>query len=453
MTNILNYRRILLSSVVIAFVASLVFAGTQAFFSDTETSTGNTFTAGAIDLKIDSEQHYNNAVCTNGVWVLDEGEEAIDPQYPVLGESCGGTWELTDLEDGVHTFFNFLDIKPGDEGENTISLHIDGNPAWACIDINLTKNDDVSSNEPELAAGDDENTDSIFDGELAQNLKFAAWLDQGSIIGFQGEGDPEEGDNIWQGEDDEPMLFSNDSGPASDVLGGKTYALADSNTGFGPIPGGETQYIGLAWCAGTQAIVGDTLTCDGAGMGNEAQTDEMVADITFRVEQSRNNDQFECGSVFPEPDATSLRLENETEVVDGPWIVHSDDDIFADLTWEGDGDTFNYDLVAQGLAASTAYSLIYYADGWPGNNPGAFIGQHTTDGSGAFSDLGNSVDLGVDMPTSPDGNLAVGAKIWLVLSADYNGGALSTGPMTAWNPSQYLFEGNVYIHYDDTDSI
>ena len=45
-----------------------------------------------------------------------------------------------------------------------------------------------------------------------------------------------------------------------------------------------------------------------------------------------------------------------------------------------------------------------------------------------------------------------GAKIWLVLSADYNGGNPSTGPMTAWNPGSYLFEGNVYVHYNDTDN-
>jgi predicted ribosomally synthesized peptide with SipW-like signal peptide len=32
---------------------------TGAFFSDTETSTGNTFQAGAIDLKVDNTSYYN----------------------------------------------------------------------------------------------------------------------------------------------------------------------------------------------------------------------------------------------------------------------------------------------------------------------------------------------------------------------------------------------------------
>lgn len=436
-------KKILLSLSAIAFVGVVVAGATGAFFSDTETSTGNTFAAGEIDLKVDSVQHYNGHECIvnedtqtsqNMPYVWGPGTNP----YPVAGTACGGTWALTDLQDGVQTFFNFLDIKPGDEGENTISLHIDSNSAWACIDVNLTKNDDVSSTEPELAVvGETANTDSIFDGELAQNIKFAAW----------GETD---GDNIW--EQGEPLLFSNESGPASDVLGGKTYTLADSVTGT-PLPGGSTSYIGLAWCAGNQVVSTstNTITCDGAGMGNITQTDSMVADIAFRVEQSRNNPNFLC-STATQTNPNALRLENETEVVGGPWIVHSDDEIYADLTWTGDGPTFDYTLNAQGLATSTAYSLIYYADGWPGNNPGAFIGTHTTDGTGAIVGAGGNPNLGVDLPTLPDGNFAVGAKIWLVLSSDYNSGSSSTGPMTAWNPTQYLFEGNVYIQYNDTDN-
>ena len=277
----------------IAAVAAVAIGATTAYFSDTETSTGNTFTAGAIDLKVDSTQHYNGMVCTiqgtgGSTWQPESGTQP--PFYPAQGSPCDGTWTLTDLQNGVQKFFNFTDIKPGDNGENTISLHIVSNPAWACVDVNLTKNDDVSSTEPELATGDPANGDSIFDGELAQNIKFAAW----------GETD---GDNIW--EVGEPLLFSNKSGPASDVLGGRTYTLADSATGT-PLPGGSTSYIGLAWCAGTQAIVGNTITCDGAGMGNNTQTDSMVASVAFRVEQSRNNGQFVCGgsnqeSQSPEP--------------------------------------------------------------------------------------------------------------------------------------------------------
>ena len=132
--------------------------------------------------------------------------------FPVEYSACDGTWVAADL--GAQKFFNFADIKPGDSGEDTISLNVTNNDAWACVDVNVTKNDDVSSTEPELESGDVANTGSLLDGELAQNVYFTAWAD--------------DGDNVWEA--NEPLLFSNKSGPASDVLNGKTYALADSTT-------------------------------------------------------------------------------------------------------------------------------------------------------------------------------------------------------------------------------
>jgi predicted ribosomally synthesized peptide with SipW-like signal peptide len=45
-------KKILLSLMVIGLVAALAGAGLYAIFSDTETSTGNTFTAGTLDLKV-----------------------------------------------------------------------------------------------------------------------------------------------------------------------------------------------------------------------------------------------------------------------------------------------------------------------------------------------------------------------------------------------------------------
>ncbi|GAI22921.1 unnamed protein product [marine sediment metagenome] len=46
-------RQALLALVAIGLVASLAGAGTMAYFNDTETSEGNTFTAGTLDLKVD----------------------------------------------------------------------------------------------------------------------------------------------------------------------------------------------------------------------------------------------------------------------------------------------------------------------------------------------------------------------------------------------------------------
>lgn len=302
-------KTIVTSLGMIVFVAAIVAGGTGAFFSDTETSTGNTFTAGAIDLKVDSEQHYNNMICVKNQgegysWVAEPGFTPGVGHYPAPGTPCFGSWEAADL--GAQTFFGFTDIKPGDEGENTISLHVTSNPAWACVDVSLTENDDATCVEPENSAegvgvcGTD--GAPAFDGELAENMKFAAWLDQGSIVGWQGKtADPTEGDNKWLGrQSPEALLFSNETGAASDVLGGVSYTLAAPNVNGGtPMTPNQTNYIGLQWCAGTQTVGATTITCDGTLMGNDAQTDTMKANIAFRVEQSRNNPNFRC--VFPRP--------------------------------------------------------------------------------------------------------------------------------------------------------
>jgi predicted ribosomally synthesized peptide with SipW-like signal peptide len=323
----------------IVFVAAIVAGGTGAFFSDTETSTGNVFTAGAIDLTVDSTQHYNNAVCVLNTqteeipgdyyWQLEPGEVLDNPQYPVIGTACDGTWLATNL--GAHKFFNFLDVKPGDTGENTISLHVDNNDAYACIDVSITKNDDVTCTEPENDAEGTTtpcNTDGLpdFDGELAQNLEFFAWLDDGAVDGFQNATttvDATEGDNIWQA--GELPLFTNIIGPASDALDGESYTLADPI--IGALVGSTTYYIGLEWCAGDLTTSGPgLLSCDGSTMGNDAQTDSMVADFAFRVEQARNNPNFSCTprQELPNPILTLEKQVNQdgvAPVADANWTL------------------------------------------------------------------------------------------------------------------------------------
>lgn len=57
-------KKILLSAAVIIPVLALVIGGTIAFYNDTETSSGNIFTAGSIDLKVDHlKQTYNGVDC------------------------------------------------------------------------------------------------------------------------------------------------------------------------------------------------------------------------------------------------------------------------------------------------------------------------------------------------------------------------------------------------------
>ena len=99
-------------------VGAVVFVGaTGAFLSDTETSTGNVFTAGAIDLEVDNESYYNQNVCvenpnggSNEPYWIWQGNSP----YPVPGTPCSTSFEPSNL-DGL-LFFNFRDLKPDDEG-------------------------------------------------------------------------------------------------------------------------------------------------------------------------------------------------------------------------------------------------------------------------------------------------------------------------------------------------
>jgi len=54
-------KKIIISLSIMAMVAGIVIGATGAFFSDTETSTGNTFTAGTIDIAIDGQNPWSES--------------------------------------------------------------------------------------------------------------------------------------------------------------------------------------------------------------------------------------------------------------------------------------------------------------------------------------------------------------------------------------------------------
>ena len=274
MTNLFTARIVLGSAIILAIAAAAIGA-TFAFLSDTENSEGNTFDAGVLDLKIDNTSYYNGA------------------------ESPTTTWELDDL-DG-HLFFNFQDLKPGDWGEDTISIHVINNNAFGCFDSTLTSDDDVSSNEPELLVDDPEDENDLLDGELGSNIDFIFWVD--------------DGDNVLEATEAQNGVIS--EGKANEVLNGLSVTLADSLTNlFGgnpgdPLVGAQTYYIAKAWCFGTliQSPVADGagvdptvnggVTCDGTGLDNSTQTDKLTADIMFSAIQHRDNPTFTCDPITP----------------------------------------------------------------------------------------------------------------------------------------------------------
>ena len=299
-------RRILLSLATLILVGALATTATRALLSDEETSTGNTFTAGAIDLGVDNHSYYNGNECVD---VGTEGQpnyvwQGTEP-YPEPGTPCETSWNLDyDIQHDdqgatqIRKFFAFDDLKPGDWGEDTISLHVDNNDAYLCADVTLTSNDDNGITEPEGEDGD--TTDGQGNGELADAITFYWWAD--------------DGDNVY--ESDEQLLPAGPLG-ALGVDETATIALADItqniwNDGLAPgaLPAGGVVYIGKAWCFGDGTGLtpysqdGDgnpdggpserPVQCNGAPLNNLTQTDSATMDITFRAVQARHNDNFAC---------------------------------------------------------------------------------------------------------------------------------------------------------------
>jgi len=179
-------------------------------------------------------------------------------------------WREKDLEQG-DTFFNFGDVKPADWGTNLLSFHVNTNDAFVCLipgGIVENENDVV---DPEITAGDNLLT-GIPNGELGANLEFMLWEDNG--------------DGVYQ--NPESIL----AGPGTTLSQIQAQMVAMQLVGSGP-----TKYVGLAWCAGDQTVLGGVISCNGNGMGNKAQTDSLMASLTAYAVQTRNNSGFTCASV------------------------------------------------------------------------------------------------------------------------------------------------------------
>ncbi|MCA9356795.1 hypothetical protein H6784_04820 [Candidatus Nomurabacteria bacterium] len=214
---------------------------------------GQTFATGSgtggLELKIDSTTYYNGV---------------IQPQL---------SWSLKNLKPWHDKFFSFDDVKPGDFGSSSISIHIKKNPAYVCLDFQNLKDKENGRNEPEREV------DGNGKGELSSEIEFFAWRD--------------DGDNLF--EVGEEALFGTSTQSAKQVLKGKTYPLADSKNGS-PYLSNKTKYIGINWCAGDLAVDLSTakITCDGETMGNEAQTDSMTFDVSLRAVVAKQQPWFTC---------------------------------------------------------------------------------------------------------------------------------------------------------------
>ena len=152
----MNIKRLIMSGGMLAFVAAVVIGSTGAFFSDTETSAGNVFTAGSVTIEINDIVHQGN--------------------HPdnVVG--------FTTATSGLS--FAFADLKPLDNGTVTFNLKNGANEAYVCAMVEEKSNNDNGINDPEAAAGDA--TNGPGNGELGQFLSFKFGSQTGTLANVSG---------------------------------------------------------------------------------------------------------------------------------------------------------------------------------------------------------------------------------------------------------------------------
>ncbi len=359
-------KKILVSLSVIAVVAAIGIGGTVAYFSDTETSEANLFTAGTIDIHVKGD---------NFTWT----EGAL----------------LDDMKPCYTDYINFTIYNDGSD-PNPVNV-------WKHLILGVEETGAVSEPECDEQGGtwtgpvsgcfwngavDDNNISSIIDYDLI----------------------------VWVYDYCDRLIW--------------WQTIYDKDITVAEIACKEI-YLGMIPVNGYMEVEQSYHMQDYEST-NWAQGDIMPFDIEIKGIQLRGEAWLDFKQAEKSPEEY--------------WKVKNPGNPAGTLTYIVKHPEFDYGFTASGLQNNTEYSLIYYADPWPGNNPGALIGTATTDGTGNIA-MSDSVELNMSFPAPGDLNHPDGAKIWLVPSSDYDD---STNELTAWNPDTYLFEIGL-IWYEDTD--
>ena len=199
-------RRKMLAGIGAAGLASAgAGLGTSAFFSDREAFTNNSLVAGELDLLVDWQQHYRmngetmfvnahpdhdgdgeqSIAADNDAGQIrysdfpdEEDEDSNGANIPVL--DCNNIPSLSEAEFGadpttgneMDSLVQLADVKPGDSGEITFSLHLCDNPGYIWMQAdNVTESEGVDT-DPELAV----DTNQVPD--LANAINARLWYDE-----------------------------------------------------------------------------------------------------------------------------------------------------------------------------------------------------------------------------------------------------------------------------------
>jgi predicted ribosomally synthesized peptide with SipW-like signal peptide len=199
----LTRRKVLAGLGAIGIASAGAGLGTSAYFSDTESFANNTLTAGELDLLVDWQQTYDfgdghtfvsahpdhdgdgeqsvvvdDQVVTYSDFPDEEDEDSNGANIPLL--NCENIPPLAEAEfgtdpvtgDEMETLVQFTDVKPGDSGEITFSLHLCDNPGYIWMQADNVSQDGGALTEPE-AVVDPDNL-----GDLGDAVQARLWYDE-----------------------------------------------------------------------------------------------------------------------------------------------------------------------------------------------------------------------------------------------------------------------------------
>ena len=221
-------RKILFSLMTIALVGALIGGGIYAYFSDVETSTGNTFTAGTLNLKVGDDDPTTVSISVPDLKPTDTGSAA--------------TW----VTKNIGSITGTLDVAIG----------------------SITNNENTLT-EPESAAGDA--TGGATEGELGSFLEVAVWLDvdesgtwTSGDIALQSDGSTLTSTGV------EPLPYD-----YLDNYGGDSHTSLITMTGDDSAAGGTDEF---------QFMVDYDFPSD--ANDDQTQSDSAVFDVTFTLNQA-----------------------------------------------------------------------------------------------------------------------------------------------------------------------
>ena len=183
--------------------------GTTAYFNDTETFAGNSLQAGEFDLKVDWQHKYYGAMQDDIYGTAgrpyvsafpDADDDGIRDDFLTRSEISAENESLTTAEvedlyreqfadvpnDWESPLIELGDVKPGDRGCLSLSMHLFDNPGHIWVGTENVVGSENGQSEPEAEV--DGTAEGM--GELAESTNARVWYDDGNCEldgGFEGD--------------------------------------------------------------------------------------------------------------------------------------------------------------------------------------------------------------------------------------------------------------------------